>query len=176
MSRVSRLKFNTDNRGANIRELLQFASELNIFSNNFSVWISLCELFHCANILGIDTLFCRYSTFNSQLRTKPFKNSLTIKSFSIFNLTNFYLCSSRFIVASGSVRIPLQMSKCNHGPNSTYLSMNSFNNNNLAVPGANDETNITTSDNLLLQSTTTAANQHWTRNLNGNSQRSLNAS
>lgn len=51
--------------------------------------------------------------------------------------------------------------------------MNSFNNNNLTVP-VNDETTITTSDNLLLQSTTTAANQHWTRNLNGslNGQRS----
>lgn len=76
----------------------------------------------------------------------------------------------------GSVRIPLQMTKCNQGANSTYLSMNSFNNNNLTVPSVNDETNVTTSDNLLLQSTTTAANQHWTRNLNGNSQRSSTAS
>lgn len=79
---------------------------------------------------------------------------------------------SLFPISLGSVRIPLQMSKCNHGTNSTYLSMNSFNNNNLTVASVTDETTITTSDNLLLQSTTTAANQHWTRNLNGNSQRS----
>lgn len=91
-----------------------------------------------------------------------------------FHLT-FSSCLLSFL-SLGSVRIPLQMSKCNHGTNSTYLSMNSFNNNNLTVPGVSDETNITTSDNLLLQSTTTTANQHWTRNLNGNSQRSSTAS
>ena len=84
------------------------------------------------------------------LKTKLFPISIT-----------FYL---------GSVRIPLQMTKCNHGPNSTYLSMNSFNNNNLTAPSVNDETTITTTDNL--QPTTTIASQHWTRNLNGNSQRS----
>lgn len=52
--------------------------------------------------------------------------------------------------------------------------MNSFNNNNLTVPSANEETTITTTDNL--QPTTTIASQHWTRNLNGNSQRSSSAS
>lgn len=77
---------------------------------------------------------------------------------------------------TGSVRIPLQITKCNHGANSTYLSMNSFNNNTLTVPGATDETAITTPDNLLLQPTTNTATQHWTRNLNGNSQRSLSQS
>jgi len=72
--------------------------------------------------------------------------------------------------------MPLQMSKCNHNSNSTYLSMNSFNNNNnntnLTIQGGNDETNVTTSDNLLLQSTTNSS-QRWatTRNLNGNGQR-----
>lgn len=81
---------------------------------------------------------------------------------------------SRF---AGSVRIPLQMSKCNHGANSTYLSMNSFNNNNLTVPSANDETTITTATTDNLAPTTTIASQHWTRNLNGNnSQRSSSTS
>lgn len=109
---------------------------------------------------------CNYSTESRKifsLRTshlQPFQQSTWIQF--LF-----------FPISLGSVRIPLQMSKCNHGTNSTYLSMNSFNNNNtLTVPGVTDETTITTSDNLLLQSTTTAANQHWTRNLNGNSQRS----
>lgn len=70
------------------------------------------------------------------------------------------------------MRIPLQMSKCNHGTNSTYLSMNSFNNNNLTTNGNNDETTVTAADNLLLHSTTNTS-QKWTttRNLNGNSQR-----
>ena len=76
----------------------------------------------------------------------------------------------------GSVRMPLQMSKCNHNTNSTYFSMNSFNNNNnntnMTIQGGNDETNVTTSDNLLLASTTNSS-QRWatTRNLNGNGQR-----
>lgn len=78
----------------------------------------------------------------------------------------------------GSVRMPLQMSKCNHNTNSTYFSMNSFNNNNnnnttnMTMQGGNEETNVTTSDNLLLQSTTNSS-QRWatTRNLNGNGQR-----
>lgn len=69
----------------------------------------------------------------------------------------------------------IQMSKCpNHNAaNSTYLSMNSFNNNNLMIQNGNDETNIETTDNLLLQSTTNASQQRvgWnlpnTRNGNG---------
>lgn len=105
--------------------------------------------------------------------------AVKIKAFSNRpRLNDFFPHFLFFFFPSGSVRIPLQMSKCNHGTNSAYLSMNSFNNNNLTVPGATDETAITTSDNLLLQATPPPpiASQHWTRNLNGNSQRSSSAS
>lgn len=80
------------------------------------------------------------------------------------------------IFLTGSMRIPLQMSKCNIGTNSTYLSMNSFNNNTgMTIQSGNEEANVTTSDNLLLQSTTNSSSQRWTtsttRNLNGSNQR-----
>lgn len=68
----------------------------------------------------------------------------------------------------------IQMTKCpNHNTtNSTYLSMNSFNNNNLMIQNGNDDANMETTDNLLLQSTTNSS-QRWNTSSarNGNGQR-----
>lgn len=133
-----------------------------------------------SSITRASTNLSLYSTVKRTRENFPWleRNSHKISIFCSNNKTrdsNFhYLNFLFFFRITGSVRIPLQMSKCNHGANSTYLSMNSFNNNNLTVPGANEETTITTTDNL--QPTTAIASQHWTRNLNGNSQRSSSTS
>lgn len=71
----------------------------------------------------------------------------------------------------------IQMSKStNHNTaNSNYLSMNSFNNNNKLMiqnGNGNDDANMETTDNLLLQSTTNSS-QRWNASSarNGNGQR-----
>ncbi|XP_070502684.1 tachykinin-like peptides receptor 99D isoform X2 [Chironomus tepperi] len=143
------------------------------FRRGFKQFFRWCPFIHVGpEVLTRREVVSRYSCSGSPDHHRIVRND-TERSF-------LYSCSGSpkgHRKSHGSVRVPLQMSKCNHNTNSTYFSMNSFNNNNnnntnMTIQSGNDETNVTTSDNLLLQSTTNSS-QRWatTRNLNGNGQR-----
>ncbi|CRK94894.1 CLUMA_CG008386, isoform A [Clunio marinus] len=155
------------------RNLFRHLLAGNEFRRGFKQFFRCCPFVHVGPevLTRREVVTSRYSCSGSPDHHRIVRND-TERSF-------LYSCSGSpksHRKSHGSVRIPLQMTKCNHGTNSTYITMNSFNNNNLTVPNVNEETNITT-DNLLLQSSTSPnTTQHWTKNLNGNSQRSSSAS